>query len=61
MEQGAKEIIREQKKNMKGSREQREMEKGAMKIAEREWEENNRREKGAWGKTLKEAGSTDPP
>ncbi len=46
MEQGAKELIREKKETLKGSRER---------------EAKNRREQGARGKMLKGAGSADPP
>ena len=56
MEQGAREIIREQEEKIKRSREQREM-----KIGTKERAPKSAREQGEWGKMSKGAGSTDPP
>ncbi len=61
MEQGAREIIREQEEKLKRSREQREMKKEQCKIGKKERAPKNGREQGERGKMLKKARSIDPP
>ncbi len=61
MEQGAREIIREQEEKIKRSREQREMKKGAVKIGKKMQVPKNGREQGEQGKMSEGSGSKDPP
>ncbi len=61
MEQGAREIIREQEEKIKKEQGAKRDEKGAVKIGKKERAPKNGREQGEQGKMSKGAGSIDPP